>query len=246
MCTATWLITPNGYQLFFNRDELNTRLPAKPPSIRNHSGVKVIAPIDGDAQGSWICSNAYGLTLCLLNNYADAAMQTISTPVSRGQLLMDASHLVSQHQVMQQLKGTDLGVFRAFDLLVLAIGETPLLISWNGTNLTTETNPRMPLSSSSYDTANIVFGRKQQFRQMKQETAIDPDQLEWFHRSHLPTQGPGSVCMHRTDAQSVSYSHITADSETTYFFYKDGSPCGSGTETSVKLDRIRAETVSVA
>jgi len=52
MCTATWLRGITGYEVFFNRDELATRKPARPPARRDRGGVRILAPLDGDAGGT--------------------------------------------------------------------------------------------------------------------------------------------------------------------------------------------------
>ena len=50
MCTVTWIEQPDRYSLFFNRDELRTRLPARPPEIHTGDRARYVAPIDGDAE----------------------------------------------------------------------------------------------------------------------------------------------------------------------------------------------------
>lgn len=75
MCTITWLTRDNGYELFFNRDELRSRQRAAPPQLHQDSKIRYLAPIDSDAGGTWISANQFGLSLCLLNNYGAAAPQ---------------------------------------------------------------------------------------------------------------------------------------------------------------------------
>ncbi|NKB23842.1 MAG: hypothetical protein GKR87_05585 [Kiritimatiellae bacterium] len=62
MCTVTWLHDTHRYEVFFNRDEQRTRLPASPPQIRIRNHMKYMAPIDEQAGGSWIGVNEGGLT----------------------------------------------------------------------------------------------------------------------------------------------------------------------------------------
>src|SRR5262245_31820929 len=67
MCTVTWIRAENGYQLFCNRDEKLTRRPSAPPKCVKSDCIWFVAPIDGDFGGTWVATNALGVTLCLLN-----------------------------------------------------------------------------------------------------------------------------------------------------------------------------------
>jgi hypothetical protein len=59
----------DGYDLFCNRDERKSRMPARPPRIACTNGVLHIAPSDPDGGGTWIGANEYGVTLCLVNAF---------------------------------------------------------------------------------------------------------------------------------------------------------------------------------
>ncbi len=71
MCTVSWRAARDGYDLFFNRDELHTRAPELPPALSERDGVRFLAPRDGDHGGTWLAVNEHGLTVCLLNDYAN-------------------------------------------------------------------------------------------------------------------------------------------------------------------------------
>ena len=72
VCTLSWFDAPDGYHLFFNRDERRTRRAEIPPAVRCRGSVRFIAPLDGDFGGTWIAANESGLTLCLLNGFGDS------------------------------------------------------------------------------------------------------------------------------------------------------------------------------
>ena len=88
MCTVTWCRTGVGYEIFFNRDERKTRKAARPPSIQRLHGTRYLAPADGDAGGSWIGANEFGVSLALLNNYPAAGREPAPGRISRGLLLL--------------------------------------------------------------------------------------------------------------------------------------------------------------
>ena len=94
VCTVTWLREPSGYRLFFNRDELRSRLEAEPP--RRHEGraadgaaVAFLAPVDGDHGGTWIAANEHGVTVGLVNGYRRADASAPADVRSRGLLVRD-------------------------------------------------------------------------------------------------------------------------------------------------------------
>src|ERR1041385_1392677 len=54
------------------------------------------------------------------------------------------------------------------------------------------------------------------------------DSLMWLrglHASHAPKQGPFSICMHRGDATTVSYSEVAVGPRSDAMRYKNGSLC---------------------
>src|SRR5262249_14966833 len=67
MCTVSWLHTPNGYHLLFNRDENPMAKPALPPEIQHSSGMRFIAPIDIESGGSLVAANEAGVSFGLIN-----------------------------------------------------------------------------------------------------------------------------------------------------------------------------------
>jgi hypothetical protein len=55
--------------------------------------------------------------------------------------------------------------------------------------------------------------------------------LRWLrklHRSHTPKRGPFSVCMHRTDASTVSYTEVAVSKQRATMRYKSGASCSNG------------------
>lgn len=61
---------PDGYELFFNRDEASSRGTAHPPEVFVQEGLRYVAPLDSDAGGTWLATNEYGLSVALANYYA--------------------------------------------------------------------------------------------------------------------------------------------------------------------------------
>jgi len=49
--------------------------------------------------------------------------------------------------------------------------------------------------------------------------------LRRLHRSHVPRPGPFSVCVHRQDAATVSYTEVRCGASQISMDYLDGNPC---------------------
>src|ERR1700693_4285949 len=71
MCTISWIHDKDGYQLLCNRDEKLTRKSAVEPRLAVRNGTRFLAPVDGDFGGTWIATNEFGISVCLLNGAGD-------------------------------------------------------------------------------------------------------------------------------------------------------------------------------
>lgn len=234
MCTLTWTPAVEGrYSVWFNRDELRSRLPALPPRVWTERAIPFVAPTDGDAGGTWIAVNAQGLTVCLLNHFAaDAARpaEDILDPrafVSRGRLVVDLMDSRSVDQVAEQLEPDALrGRYRPFDLVALDPGGAIARLTWDGERLACSEaeQVRPPIASSGFQPVEVAAVRALTYTQLVPATATE-NQIEAFHRSHLPERGAYSVCMHRPEARTVSLSHIRVETDQVHFRYGDGPAC---------------------
>lgn len=226
MCTVSWLHTANGYELFCNRDEQRARATAWPPRVRERRGVRFSAPIDGASGGAWLGVNQFGLTLCLLNRYDVQPHEPRAEYLSRGWLLLELLACRSATQVRQWLAEQRLGPFQPFTLAAVQAARSTHLFEWDGKQLTLDEagEARLPLTSSSFATASVVAARRQQFAQLR-PTARGAEALAQFHRSHTPAPGAYSVCLHRDNAQTVSFSHLKIDRSHATFLYFPQAPC---------------------
>ena len=210
MCTVSWVHHRDGYELLCNRDEKLTRTAAKPPCLFEQYGVRFLAPVDTAFGGTWLAVNQFGTSLCLLNGPGPAPKNARS----RGLLVWE---LVPQG--IHALKHRDLSFYAPFTLLMLEPGKPAMLGIWDGARLEMEPgDPHMPLTSSSQDPDGVRRSRLNQF-------ARRPGSLHEFHAGHGDGPSAYSACMHRPDAETVSYSHITVTRNNIRFSYVPGSPC---------------------
>jgi hypothetical protein len=61
-----------------------------------------------------------------------------------------------------------------------------------------------------------------------QRTTVSVKWLRRLHRSHAPKRGPFSICMHRRDASTVSYTEVAVSEKRATMRYKAGPRCSNG------------------
>lgn len=239
MCTVTWLRTAGGYELFCNRDERKSRPAAWGPSVREARGVRFIAPTDALHGGSWLGVNQFGVTLSLLNRYDAAPQADTRDYLSRGMVLTDLLTCSELAEVAARLTQRTLALFQPFTLVALQPDGDAQLHHWNGTQLESTVTASSFISSSFYDTANVIAQRGALFEQWC--APADAAALQRFHHSHEPLAPAAAVCMHRADAQTVSFSHVTVTPTRITFAYTPHAPCQTATNDSYA---IRLEPVT--
>lgn len=243
MCTLTWRYNSDGegYTLFFNRDELKTRKRALPP-VRKQTpqGVAYLAPTDADAGGTWLAVNQFGLTICLLNNYA-APEPGHDDIVSRGEVVTALAGCASPEALEAALAELSLYRFRGFELVVFAGS----VHHWRWDTHRLERLPaEMPITSSSYETGTVQAVRQEFFERVGADG--DLEALEHFHSCHIDHElhelsgqplAVSSVCMHREFAQTVSQCMVQVWPDRVSISYTDGPPCRNSAAAPVSLER---------
>lgn len=228
MCTLTWVHTARsesnetrGYHIHFNRDESRLRSTALPPRTLSIGNTRYIAPVDQDAYGTWIVTNDQGFSVCLLNNYIDVH-GTLATR-SRGLLVRDLAQAKNIPSALQLIDTDIIDDYAPFDLYLFDFNGT-YSISWNGKQRSDLADPEPFKSSSGFNTEEVIRRRQQNYL----HTDKTPEGLREFHRAHAPNKSAYSVCMHRHDARTQSYTEVAVQSHMASMRYCDGPPC-SGT-----------------
>ena len=219
MCTLTYRLTEQGYQLFFNRDEQRTRPQAIQPT--KNTLLKSAYPIDPTGGGTWIAVHETGVSLALLNYYQAQIDPRFKNFVSRGVII---PHLLSHiDDIHQQLLNMDLSVYQAFQLCVFNHDlsaqnnkmEQACQYIWDGQQLTFATlsvETSLPITSSGVDYDTVYAYRQQQFNHLiagKKTTTADYIK---YHQ-HQGESGKCSVKMYREDAKTVSFTQIEVNQE---------------------------------
>jgi hypothetical protein len=223
MCTVSWRTHEEGYDLLFNRDELHSRGIETPPSVSHRQGTEIIAPRDADRGGTWISLNAFGITCCLLNDYAPGSTSPDAPSLSRGEIVSGCARAACTGDAHALVLDQPLHQIAPFYLLVIAAREPPLLLHWQGTRLNPlATKGLMPmLSSSSFSPRSVIASRRRRFAEaVGCSHRADLADLEGFHRRHDPAEGAHSVLMRRPDAATRSISQVSVTLQHARFNYR--------------------------
>ncbi len=229
MCTLSWVPAPDGFRLFFNRDERRTRARGRPPRITRTLAGEFLGPVDGDFGGTWIGVNRHGVAGAILNRYEDTPPGALAGRVSRGLLLRDLL-LTSRSpaDLVRRTRGARLKDFLPFTLATLAVGRPVTLIDWNGRTLrvTQTRRPGVLRTSSGSDQGAADKARRAVYQNLLGASRQpSPEALRRLHRSHLPRRGPLSACMHRPEAKTQSLTEVAVAGRQATMWYAAGSPC---------------------
>ncbi len=227
MCTLSVVTRDDGYYLAMNRDERITRGEAAQPARIDLKGMTAIYPQDG-AGGTWIASNNHGITLALLNRN-DFGQPIAEKTRSRGEVIPALIAFSSYPGVQTALQGLDLQGIWPFRLVGVFPAEKKISEwRWNQKTLDSQSHdwkPRHWFSSGlSDEQATAERGA------VCQSAWNEPDagSLPWLrrlHASHTNGPGPFSICVHRENVETLSYTEISCGPEKIKCVYSGGSPC---------------------
>jgi hypothetical protein len=246
MCTLTLVTQNDGYLLAMNRDEKIARGAGTNPEAHEFNGTRALYPGDGTG-GTWIAANEHGIALALLNwNVPTPSLAASRQPQSRGQLIPALADARSMAELLAALDVLDLERMLPFRLTgVFASEQVVQEWRWNSTNLSFEAHPwesRHWFSSSLSDEEALRLrgATCQIFR-----NEHDAGSSRWLRRLHAShTDGPLSVCVHRDDVRTLSYTEICCTSSEIEVEHFIGSPCTMKQGHSAAMQRAAAVALS--
>ena len=86
----------------------------------------------------------------------------------------------------------------------------------------THRSPGLILTSSSVTEPEVVATRRAAFDALE---AVTEPALIGLHRSHLPERGRCSICMHREDAETQSFSLVNVAADVIRLTHTPEAPC---------------------
>jgi hypothetical protein len=227
MCTVTFMPRATGYCLAMNRDEQRARPAGLPPKKYQRNGRQAVGPSEPGG-GTWINLNDQGTTLALINWYSIPERVSMGA-VSRGAIIQALRWADTPEEVEAGLESHPLKRTNPCRL----IGDFPragkvIEWQWDLKELKRIEHPwRLSIwISSGHDEAGAQRMRMRSFKKAcRQASAGTLDWLRRLHRSHKPRCGPYSICMHRNDAVTVSYTEIAVTMRSGTLRYTGHAPC---------------------
>ena len=227
MCTVSFIARQRGYLLAMNRDEKLSRVAGLPPKKISVGGRQVVLPYEPGG-GTWIALNDAGVTFALINWYSVQA-QSGENSVSRGVLVNSASAQTSSSSAAEILAKLPLDKINPFRLIgIFPATKAVVEWRWNLKLLVRKEHPwrAQQFISSGFDEPMAQRVRNETLcRAQRQKSAGTLDWLRRLHRSHAPTRGAFSTCMHRDDAATVSYTEIAVSLRAATLRYHASAPC---------------------
>jgi hypothetical protein len=221
-----------------NRDERIARRAGDPPSIHKVGDVYAAYPNDG-AGGTWIAANDCGVALALLN-WNDVATNSLKT-ASRGKvipLLIGLNSLLLFREAIRRINFQGILPFR---LIGIFSSESNVCEwDWDGSFLHSQDHTwevQHWFSSSLSDRrAGKIRGAACE-QAWHQSDAGEKEWLRRLHGSHVEAESSLSLCVHRRDVETLSYSVIECTPHNVEFDHTIGSPCRPGSMRSLKMER---------
>src|SRR6266516_2187167 len=229
MCTISFVPKLRGFYLAMNRDEKFTRSTALPPAIVDLADRRAIFPREPEG-GTCISANDAAVCLALIN-WHRVAREPKHDVVSRGQVVRALASKSGADEIADRVGKLPLRKLRPFRLIAIVPSERHVIEwRWNLERLTMRDHQwqRQHWFSSGLDEERAELERQRicDAAQDRQSTRS----LRWLrqlHRSHAPKRGPFSICMHRPDATTVSYTEVAVSRQRATMRYKPGPSCSS-------------------
>jgi hypothetical protein len=230
MCTVSFLPAGDGFHLAMNRDEQLSRRAALPPRIAKCGALRALYPHEWSG-GTWIGVNAVGLTFALINWYSEPQRLRAGT-VSRGEVIPALLGAATVADAEDHLGALPVALMSPFRLIVISRRERALR-EWksSGGNLegTSFSWERRHWFSSGFDEA--AANRVRALTCARASRLAPPASPAWLrdlHRSHHPSKGALSICMHRIDACTMSFTELSVTGSSATMSYHAGPACERG------------------
>lgn len=227
MCTLTFVPTADGYVVGMNRDELRSRPAAHPPQVRRRDGTEILCPTE-PAGETWIACSQRGVLMALLNWNDVEPGRLYAKTKSRGFVIPTLIGEPDIAAVESTFDGMTLNVL-PFRLFGFFAGEKrAALWRWDGTRKERRT---LPWSRGHWFSSSLSDREAEEQRGVACEAAASdpdfgtPESMRLLHASHVPAAGPFSVCVHRPDAATVSYTEVVCRKRLLVMRYVAGNPC---------------------
>lgn len=226
MCTLSFIARRQGYLIGMNRDERRTRQLAIRPQATGAGTLEVVYPRE-DGGGTWIAANALGISFALLNRNSQpgggAKLRT------RGEVIPGVLESTGTQDAAAIMQHMDLRGMFPFRMIAFFPREAAMAQwNWDGNRLELF---RLPWQTRHWFSSGISDELAREVRGLtcsnawRHSHAGSEEWLRQLHSSHAPARGSFSICVHRPDAATVSYTEIEREGATITMRYHQGQPC---------------------
>jgi hypothetical protein len=239
MCTVSFIPRSQGFYLAMNRDEKRDRFAALAPAVVKSGGRRAVFPCEPTG-GTWISTNDAGVCLALIN-WHRIEREPTNGLCSRGIVVRELAGKSGADQIAAALRKLPLRKLRPFRLIAIFPREIRLTEwQWDLRRLDRRDHKwqRKHWFSSGFDERAAERVRAKICALSVARLGTAGYSLKWLrnlHRSHAPKRGPFSVCMHRPDATTVSYTEVAVSDRRTTMRYKPGPACAATLATAKTL-----------
>ena len=234
MCTLSFIPQSEGFFVAMNRDERLTREQALLPALRRSGGVQALYPSEPSG-GTWIAATNMGAVFALMNRSIFVQKARLSRGLIIPQLLEQTSFAAIERR-MKTLERRDYAPFRLFAILAReqTIGE------WrsDGDRFEVQRHPWEARHWYSSGLGDLAAEEHRKAAVTAAWQAPDAGSLPWLrslHRQHNGGPGPFSICVHRADAATLSYTEVVCKADNITMRYQPGSPCREAPTTELEL-----------
>jgi hypothetical protein len=260
MCTVSFLPKSQGFYLAMNRDEKRVRLAGLAPMVVELEAHRAVFPREPTG-GTWISTNDAGVCLALIN-WHRIGRKPKNGILSRGEVVRELAGKSTVDELAAAVNQLPVRKLRPFRLIAIVPGERRVIEwRWNLQCLAIHNHEwrRQHWFSSGFDErraelergkicASFVAegpdpGKSSKSGQLKLAGVTAAGySLKWLrllHRSHAPKRGAFSICMHRSDASTVSYTEVTVSGRRATMRYKAGPCCSNGAMATTTISLAR-------
>jgi len=227
MCTVSFIPKAHGFYLAMNRDEKLDRFAGLAPTIVDLESRRAMFPSEPTG-GTWISANDAGVCLALIN-WHRVEREPNKDVVSRGEVVRALAGKSGANEIAGAMGKLPLRKLRPFRLIVIVPSERSVT-EWRW-NLEWLASRDHKWRAQHWFSSGFDEGRAELERQRICDAARSHEStgsLGWLrqlHRSHALRRGPFSICMHRREASTVSYTEVAVSERRATMRYKAGPCC---------------------
>ncbi|AZQ63586.1 hypothetical protein EI427_15555 [Flammeovirga pectinis] len=225
MCTLSYIPINNLEYIFTsNRDERKSRASAFAPQLHEKNGIKFIAPIDGEALGTWLAASENGRIVCLLNGGFKRHIPTPPYKHSRGKVVLDAT---LSNDINTYLDTYNFSNIEPFTLIVIDQKEGVEITQfvWDGieghkTGLDAKV-PHIWSSSTLYDTIQSEQRKERFLNWLNKSDRLSKEILDVHELVDRGDNEAFGLSMQRLEYCTVSTTQLKVSDSTVSMHYHD-------------------------